>query len=66
MHAHEMRALNDQELEKELENSYKELQNLRFRIATKQLANTSQIRNVKKNVARLNTIIRERKYLEGR
>jgi large subunit ribosomal protein L29 len=61
-----MRALNDQELEKELENSYKELQNLRFRIATKQLANTSQIRNVKKNVARLNTIIRERKYLEGR
>ena len=60
MRAHEVRELDDQDLSKELEDSYKELLNLRFRLATKQLTNTSQIRTAKKNIARLNTIMRER------
>lgn len=61
MRAHEMRELTDQELSRELESSYKEILNLRIRLATKQLTNTSQIRIARKNTARLNTIIRERR-----
>ena len=60
MRAHEIRELDDDELRKELENSYRELLNLRFRLATKQLTNTSQLRTARKNGARLNTVIRER------
>jgi large subunit ribosomal protein L29 len=56
-----MRELTDQELSRELESSYKEILNLRIRLATKQLTNTSQIRIARKNTARLNTIIRERR-----
>ena len=60
MRAHEMRELSDQDLRRELENSHRELLNLRFRIATKQVADTSQPRAVRKNIARLHTIMRER------
>ena len=60
MRAHEIRELDDEDLRKELENSYRELLNLRFRVATKQLTNTAQIRVARKNTARLNTVIRER------
>ena len=48
MRAHEMRELTDQELSRELESSYKEILNLRIRLATKQLTNTSQIRIARK------------------
>ena len=60
MHAHEIRQLSDEELQKELEDSYRELLNLRFRVATKQLGNTAQIRIARRNIARLNTIAGER------
>ena len=60
MRAHEIRQLSDKELQKEVEDSYKELLNLRFRVATKQLANTAQIRIARKNIARLNTVAQER------
>jgi large subunit ribosomal protein L29 len=60
MRAHEIRQLSDTELQKEIEDSYKELLNLRFRVATKQLANTAQIRIARKNIARLNTVAQER------
>ena len=65
MRAHDMRELNVQEFAKELEDSYKELFNLRFRLATKQLTNTSQIRLARRNIARLNTINRERQLGGG-
>jgi large subunit ribosomal protein L29 len=55
-----MRELTSQKLVDELNDSQKELLKLRFRIATKQLANTSELGRVRKNIARLNTIIRER------
>lgn len=60
MRAQEMRELTSQKLVDELDDSQKELLKLRFRIATKQLANTSELGRVRKNIARLNTIIRER------
>ena len=65
MRAHDIRELSDQELSKELEDSYKELLNLRFRLATKQIANTAQIRSARRNIARLNTINRERQLGGG-
>ena len=64
MRVHEIRELSDEDLSKELEGSYRELLNLRFRLATRQLSNTSQIRIVKKNIARLNTIVGERRLGE--
>ena len=60
MELKEFRALNTDELAKQLEEAHQELFNLRFRLATKQLVNHREIRRVKKNIARLNTIIRER------
>ncbi len=60
MKVEEIRALSSEELEKQLEAAHKELFDLRFRLATKQLVNHRQIGMVKKNIARLKTIIRER------
>jgi len=56
----ELRAQKTQDLEKQLEESHQELFNLRFRASTKQLANHRELRRVKRNIARLHTIIRER------
>ena len=60
MRAQEIRELSDEELKQELENSHKESLNIRFRVATKQMSNTAQVRSIKKNIARLKTVIRER------
>jgi large subunit ribosomal protein L29 len=56
----EIRALSDAELGKQLEESRQELFNLRFRLATKQLVNHREIPRVRKRIAQLKTIIRER------
>lgn len=56
----EIRVLGDEELKKKLEEAHQELFNLRFRAATRQLANHREIPKVKKTIARMKTIIRER------
>jgi len=56
----EIRALNAEELKKKLDDSYRELFNLRFRLATKQLGNYHEIRNIRKNIAKIKTVMRER------
>jgi large subunit ribosomal protein L29 len=56
----EIRALGDGEMKKRLEEAHQELFNLRFRAATRQLANHREIPKVKKKIARLNTVINER------
>jgi len=61
----EIRELTDQQLKEELAKSYQELMNLRFRAATNQLPNTNMPRSVRKSIARLQTIMRERQVLEG-
>lgn len=48
------------ELRKELVAAKKELFNLRFQNATNQLDNTSRIKEVRKNIARIQTIITEK------
>ena len=48
------------ELNNELVAAKKELFNLRFQLATGQLENTARIRQVRKTIARIKTVIRER------
>jgi len=56
----EIRALNNEELAKQLEAAHKELFELRFRLATKQLVNHREVRRVKRTIARMKTIMKER------
>jgi large subunit ribosomal protein L29 len=56
----EFRALSVEEMKQRLEDSHQELFNLRFRLATKQLVNHRELRRVKKNIARLKTLITEK------
>jgi large subunit ribosomal protein L29 len=58
--AEDLRVMSDEELAKQVEEAHRELFNLRFRLATKQLANHREVRSVKKRIARLKTIMRER------
>ncbi len=59
----ELRAKSNQELREELVSAKKELFNLRFQNATSQLDNTSRIAEVRKNIARIQTIITENSKL---
>lgn len=54
------RVLSSEELAKQLEAAHKELFDLRLRRATKQLVNHRQVRVVRKNIAQLQTIMREK------
>ena len=53
----DLRAKSAAELKDELTAAKKELFNLRFQNATNQLDNTSRIREVRKNIARISTLI---------
>jgi large subunit ribosomal protein L29 len=56
----EIRLLSDEELAEKLEEAHEELFNLRFRLATRQLANHREVPKVKREIARIKTILRER------
>ncbi len=58
--ASEFREFGDHELKERLDENVKELFNLRFDIATAQVANTSRIKSVKRDIARMRTILNER------
>ncbi|HEX4979691.1 MAG TPA: 50S ribosomal protein L29 [Acidimicrobiales bacterium] len=58
--AEEIRALADAELETRLVEAKQELFKLRFQIVTGQFDNTARIGQVKKEVARIETVLRER------
>lgn len=60
MKAKEIREMSTQELEKKLEDFKGELFNLRFQLATGQLDNPMRINHVRKSIARIKTILRER------
>ena len=61
----EIRALTDEQIKEELEKSSRELMDLRFRVATNQLPDSNVPRTVRKSIARLKTVIRERQLVEG-
>ncbi|MBI2885809.1 MAG: 50S ribosomal protein L29 [Chloroflexi bacterium] len=63
--AAELRALNDSELHEQLEATHRELFNLRFGLATRQMANSAELTKVKRKIARIRTILRERDFAEA-
>jgi large subunit ribosomal protein L29 len=58
--ANELRAKNGEELQKELEGLLRAQFGLRMQVATQQLSNTSQLKKVKRDIARVRTIMREK------
>ena len=60
MKASELRELSVEELQAKLKDLKQELFNLRFQLAVNQLENTSRIGAVKKDIARVSTILRQR------
>ena len=56
----ELRGKSVEELNEELVAAKKELFNLRFQNATNQLDNTSRIKEVRRNIARIQTVIAEK------
>lgn len=65
MKASEIREKTEQELNEELRELKSELFKLRFQHATNQLDNPIKLRDVKKSIARVKTVMRERE-LEGK
>ena len=63
MRARELRALTDEELDKKLLESRKELFNLRFQSATGALENSARLRSAKREIARILTVQLERARL---
>ena len=60
MKANEIRALGTEEINKHLHAAYKELFELKLKASTRQLANHREIPRVKKTIATIHTILRER------
>jgi len=60
MKATELREKNGEELQKELEGLLRAQFGLRMQLATQQLSNTSQMKKVKRDIARVRTIMKEK------
>lgn len=60
MKVNDIRELSDAELQQKLNGMKDELFNLRFQLATGQLENPMRIREVRKTIAQIKTIVRER------
>lgn len=61
MKIHEIREMKDDELEKRIEEEEKNLVDLRFSHQLKQLTNTAKVKLAKKDIARMKTVLNERK-----
>ena len=64
MKASEIRKLTAEELAAKLGDLKKDLFNLRLQLATNQLDNTNKITEVKRDIARVNTVIREKQLAD--
>ena len=63
MNASEIRELSVEEIRKELENAHENLFNLRFRWATSQLRDHNVLKAARRDIARLETVLRERELV---
>ena len=63
MKANELRSKSSSDLGKMLSDLKREWMNLRFQVASRDLNNTSVISKVKKNIARVMTILNEKKNM---
>ena len=61
MKASDIRAMTDDQLSDELVKLKKEQFNLRFQAATNQMENTSRVRQIRRDIARIQTITAEKK-----
>jgi large subunit ribosomal protein L29 len=66
MKANEVREMTAAELQNKLTGLKEELFNLRFQVATGQLDNPMRIRDVRKNIARIMTVMREQELKAGK
>ena len=66
MKINKIREMSSEELVKELDELKKELFKLRFSLATNGLDNPLKIREVKKDIAKIKTILRERELKEAK
>lgn len=60
MQTYEIRSLTTAEIGQKLDEAYEELFNLRFQRATGQLKNTARKSQLRREIARLKTVLRER------
>jgi large subunit ribosomal protein L29 len=60
----EVRALTDEQLMSELDSTYRELMNVRFRLSTRQLNNPQELRKARKTIARVKTVMHQRGIVE--
>jgi large subunit ribosomal protein L29 len=60
MDAKQLRTMDDASLHKQLDDLYQEQFNLRFQRVAGQLANVNRLREVRREIARIKTILRER------
>ena len=65
MKVDKMRALSAQDLAKQIDETQQELFNLRFRLATRQLTDYSELRKARRKLARMKTILREKELVGG-
>ena len=65
MNIDEVRGLSHDELMKELEDLQRGMMNLRFRKATLQLQDSSEIKSTRRTIARIRTVLREREIAEA-
>ena len=65
MKVNEMRSLGSAELAKQLDDSHQELFNLRFQRVTGQISNTGRFSLVRKQIARIKTILRQRELVDS-
>jgi large subunit ribosomal protein L29 len=66
MFAKDFRGMSDTDLAAALENAHQEMFNLRFQLAAGQLSDTSRLSTVRRDVARLLTVRRERELSDAR
>jgi large subunit ribosomal protein L29 len=60
----EIRALTNEQLNSELDSTYREMMNVRFRLSTRELDNPQELRKVRKTIARVKTVMRQRGVVE--
>ncbi len=64
MNAKEVRSMTNAEMANQLDDMHQELFNLRFQAVTGKLTNTARFRAVRKDIARIKTVLRERELAE--
>jgi large subunit ribosomal protein L29 len=65
MKTSELRSLTELELNNRLNDFHQEMFNLRFQRATGQLTNSARVRDVRKTIARIKTLLHERELAGG-